>query len=159
MEARITWEWNDDQWQTALGRSAQERMATACISLERDIKANFGRGNTPGVVTGRLKSSITSNWTGKKHPGRANEFGDPAIGSPGGGWPIIRGVVGTNVKYAKIHEYGGTIKPKRFDKLYIKDRFGNITATAKEVKIPARPFLRPALERNRKNINRIFYDI
>lgn len=44
-------------------------------------------------------------------------------------------VVGTNVEYAAIHHFGGAIKPKRAKALRFGGRF------AKQVTIPARPFL------------------
>lgn len=71
--------------------------------------------------------------------------------------------VGTNVEYAKIHEFGGTIKRHaRSSYLYFKaDREGNIsnrfvkksksnfaqrvTYKEHEYRMPARPFLRPSL--------------
>ena len=134
MEAKIVLEWDTDQWQEALSRSASERMGTACLVLERDIKSHFGTRQAPGVVTGRLKSSITSNWTGRRSGGRGNKFGDDSMGNPGGGWPKIKGVVGTNVEYASGLEMG-----QGYSRPY--------------------PFLRPALERQRGNIERLFKGI
>ena len=74
----------------------------------------------------------------------------------------LEGTVGTNIVYAKIHEYGGTTKPHRIEPRNAKAlRF----ATAMSIKtkkatryafvqfvnhpgsrIPARPWLRPAYE-------------
>ncbi len=134
MEARVKWEWNDRQWQAALSRSASDRMGMACLELERDIKDNFERGSAPGIVTGRLKSSITSNWTGRRGSGQSSLGGDPPMSNPGGRWPIIKGVVGSNVSYAYPLEMGiGYSRPY--------------------------PFMRPALERNRDKINRLFYEL
>ena len=50
---------------------------------------------------------------------------------------------GTNVVYARIHEYGGTIQPVRARLLYFK--VGGKSIFAKSVRIPERPFLRPAV--------------
>lgn len=52
--------------------------------------------------------------------------------------------VGTNVTYAAIHEFGGTIKPKNGKALAFKIK--DSWAVVKEVKIPKRSFLAPALE-------------
>ena len=148
MEAKVYLEWDDSQWQTALSKSASDRMGQACLVLERDIKSHFGTRQAPGVVTGRLKSSITSNWTDRRGGGKVggwkprakNEsplwFGGvgSAVSNPGGGWPIIKGVVGTNVTYAS-----GLEKGEGYRRPY--------------------PFLRPALERNRGNIERLFKGI
>lgn len=80
----------------------------------------------------------------------------------------LEGTVGTNVVYAKIHEYGGTTKPHRIEPRNAKAlRF----ATAMSIKtkkatryafvqyvnhpgsrIPARPWLRPAYESERDAI-------
>ena len=134
MEAKVYLEWDDSQWQAALSKSASNRMGQACLVLERDIKSHFGTRQAPGVVTGRLKSSITSNWTNRRGGGRGNKFGDAPMANPGGGWPEIKGVVGTNVFYGALLEVGaGYSRPY--------------------------PFLRPALERNRGNIERLFKGI
>ena len=47
--------------------------------------------------------------------------------------------VGTNVVYAAIHNYGGTIKPKKAK--YLKFMVGGQWASKKEVTIPQRQFL------------------
>jgi len=51
--------------------------------------------------------------------------------------------VGTNLVYAAIHEFGGTIKPKNGQ--YLKFEINGKTIFAKQVTIPARPYLKPAL--------------
>lgn len=52
------------------------------------------------------------------------------------GWKLI---VGTNVKYAKIHQLGGVIKPKL--KKVLRFKIADGWRSAKQVRIPARPFL------------------
>lgn len=47
--------------------------------------------------------------------------------------------IGTNVIYGPIHQYGGTIVPKRYPFLVFQTPQG--TVFAKKVRIPARPFL------------------
>ena len=134
MEAKIKWVWNDKQWYEALAKSSSDRMGMACLELERDVKSNFGVGGAPNIITGRLKSSITSNWTDRKGSGRQSLGGDPPVSNPGGSWPVMKGVVGTNVFYGENLEKG-------------------IHGS------PLKPFLRPALERNRNRINRLFYEL
>ncbi len=147
LEAKVSFDWKGDQWEKALDRSSVERMGIACLELEKDIKRNFGVGEAPGVVTGRLRSSITSNWT-SSGKAKAKIMGTwdrrtqeqkfwggdvgEGVDNPGGKWPVIRGVVGTKVKYAYELEMGTGRKSRPF------------------------PFLRPALERNRKSIIRLF---
>ena len=48
--------------------------------------------------------------------------------------------VGTNVLYAAIHQFGGEIRPKSADALYIQ-RAGKIVAVVDSVTMPARPYL------------------
>ena len=134
MEARVILEWDDKQWQVALSRSASDRMGIACLVLERDIKSHFGTRQAPGVISGRLKSSTSSNWTGRRRSASPNKWGDPPISNPGGGWPVIKGVTGTNVFYGEKLESG-----EGYSRPY--------------------PWLRPALERNRGNIERLFKGI
>lgn len=74
------------------------------------------RKGKPLVDTGRLKNSITSNVEG-----------DHVL-------------IGTKVDYAPIQQFGGVIKPKNAQSL----RFyggGGLPIFAREVRIPARPFL------------------
>ena len=52
--------------------------------------------------------------------------------------------VGTNVKYAAIHEFGGIIKAKNASALHFK--IGDKWITVKEVVIPKRPYLAPSIE-------------
>ena len=47
--------------------------------------------------------------------------------------------VGTNVKYALIHQHGGTIKAKKAK--YLRFRIGKRWVMKKSVTIPARPFI------------------
>lgn len=55
--------------------------------------------------------------------------------------------LGTNVVYARIHELGGTIFPKKGLYLRFKTRDGGFV-TVKSVTIPKRPYLRPSIEDN-----------
>lgn len=48
--------------------------------------------------------------------------------------------VGTNVKYAPVHQFGATITPKNKPRLVFKGPTGHIIF-AKKVTIPARPFM------------------
>ena len=49
--------------------------------------------------------------------------------------------VGTNVKYAAVHQFGATIRPKRRKFLVFKPKGASNPIFAREVTIPARPFL------------------
>lgn len=57
-------------------------------------------------------------------------------------------IVGTDKIYAAVHEFGATITPKRAKYLQWEDEQGN-WHRAKQVTIPARPYLRPAFDLNK----------
>ncbi len=58
----------------------------------------------------------------------------------------------TDVVYARIHELGGVITPKRAKALHFV--IDGKHYTSQRVVIPPRPYLRPALDNNRVNIKR-----
>ena len=64
--------------------------------------------------------------------------------------------VGTNMKYARIHEKGGVILPKKGK--YLVFSVGGHTVFARSVKMPKRPFLSPSLEAKRQKILDIMLD-
>lgn len=51
--------------------------------------------------------------------------------------------VGTNVRYAAIHEFGGVILPKEAKALVFKIK--DVWITTQKVVMPARPYLAPAI--------------
>jgi HK97 gp10 family phage protein len=56
--------------------------------------------------------------------------------------------IGTDLIYAAIHEFGGTIKPKRGKFLRFKNQAGEYVFT-KQVTIRAHPYMRPAFDTKR----------
>jgi phage gpG-like protein len=84
--------------------------------------------------TGTLKNSIAPKTASRDKP----------VAGPDGILKFSSDVIsiGTNVKYAAIHNYGGVIKPKTKDLLRWKDAKG--WHAAKQVTIPKRPFLEGA---------------
>ena len=73
------------------------------FSIEGDAK------KTVPVDTGRLRASLSTNWSGS--PLSQGRTGTKAMGNDGVGRPIgppgLVVVVGTNVKYAAAVEFGG----------------------------------------------------
>lgn len=108
-------------------------MRQAVLLAEREARLNTS-GRILRRRTGRLRASITS--TVLVHGNR------------------VTGRIGSNVVYARIHELGGIIKPRNAKAL----RF-NIPGvgwrTVKSVTIPARPYLRPAITGNIREIGDI----
>lgn len=58
-----------------------------------------------------------------------------------------RVVIGSNLPYAGVHEFGATIRAKNSP--FLVFRIGKQWISKKEVTIPARPFLAPALKDSR----------
>ena len=56
----------------------------------------------------------------------------------------------TDVRYALIHELGGVIVPRNASRLVFE--VGGETVSASRVRIPARPYLRPAADANYPNL-------
>jgi phage gpG-like protein len=103
------------------------------IELQGYIKSDKLSGQVLNVRTGNLRRNINQ---------RVTETGDS-----------ITGVVGTNVEYARLHEYGGTVKEHLRT---ITMAWGRPLKAPKTIKVPAytvpaRSFLRSAL-RDRRSI-------
>jgi phage virion morphogenesis protein len=75
------------------------------------------RNGQPLRDTGRLNRSITANAT--------QQYVD----------------IGTNVQYGPVHQFGATIKPKKAKRLVFANKARGGLVFAKQVTIPARPFL------------------
>lgn len=119
---------------------------TAAANISGWVKENRLTGPRPqflGVISGRLRSSISFL--------PARKAGD--------GYEVE---IGTNVEYARIHEYGGIIVKYPRSSRLMATRFvrGSKKGAFKEFRVigqgfsfgkhtinmPARPFLRPAIE-------------
>ncbi len=95
-------------------------LAQECFAESKDPYGNPWpplkvRQGQPLLDTGRLRNSIS--------------------GRPNG---AVSFVVGTNVKYARLQNFGGTITAKKAK--YLKFRVGSRWVSKKSVTIPARPF-------------------
>jgi HK97 gp10 family phage protein len=77
-----------------------------------------------------------------------------SIGVKREGKSVLVGVFG--VVYAKIHEFGGVIKARAAKLLVF--RIGGKLIRTKSVHIPARPYLRPAVDENMPAINEAIGD-
>lgn len=109
-------------------------IAQLAIKLQRHVMADKLSGQVLRTRTGTLRRSITY---------RVERVGDSGAA----------GVVGTNVRYARIHEYGGTIPahdivPRRGTVLAFDWKGKTVFARRvhiPDVKMPERSFLRSAL--------------
>ena len=104
-------------------RAVLDRWAETVIGIAEDKYLNAAPGDRRHLHsrTGRLSSSLRKWFAGNE-----------------------KVYVGTNVKYAAIHEYGGVIRPRRAQYLRWKDRDGQ-WHMARKVRIPARPYLKTSI--------------
>lgn len=84
-------------------------------------------GEPPAVVTGQLRRSVIATPAVAESPGR-----------------YVATVGGTAI-YARIQEFGGVIVPVHAKRLFWSNAGGG--HSAKQVTLPARPYLRPTVER------------
>ena len=68
----------------------------------------------------------------------------------------VKIAIGTNVVYARIHEYGGVITPKQADMLHFTIDGKEIFTD--EVQMPARPYLRPAFDEKKREAEKEMRD-
>lgn len=107
------------------------------VKVKRDKLSGPGEGQALNVRTGRLRRSITQRITDN---GRE-----------------VRGIVGTNVEYAKFHEFGPSVKDelkkhKEGFKAALKANNPELTADD----LPPRSFLRSALKEMEPRIREEF---
>jgi len=94
------------------------------MKMLREEARKFDGVNIPKIRTGNLRDSISYE---------IKESGDEIVG-----------FLGSDALYAKIQEFGGVITASRAKYLVFKTSQGWRKVT--QVKIPPRPFLKPAIE-------------
>jgi len=114
---------------------AKKGMKDLMKKIEAGVKEGFGSNDRPRVRTGYLRRSITSNVT---------ERGSKIIGT-----------VGSNVVYAAIHEFGGTISAKSGDRL--RFQIGGEWVSVSSVLIPKREYIRPAIQKETRSIKDVLF--
>ena len=114
-----------DALRTKLGAAAKRGAVKVQKKAWENITEKFQRGTHR---TGDLKNYIKAEQTSQ-----------------------VAAVVGTDLVYAAIHEFGGTIVPRTAKALVFQTRDGNWVRTQK-VRIPKRPYLYPAADSERDKI-------
>lgn len=138
-----------DATSRALADKMKESMyLSGAAGIPNDTPTKFqppsAPGTPPSVKSGRLAGSMTNAKIG-----------------------TLRWAAGTNVEYARIHEFGGVINhPGGTPYVMIDGRFQpvrkeNAKPWMKRTKphpinMPARPFMRPALNNNKAMLQRVF---
>ncbi len=114
--------------------AAKSSMIYACEFVRGYIVKYKLSGQVLKRRSGHLAGSITSEVRG------SNESD-------------VVGRVGTNLKYARIHEFGGDIRPVRAKALHFF--IGKIEIFTQHVKIPKRPYIKPAIEELAPKLSKI----
>lgn len=117
-----------------LPKAAESAMRQSMLFLHRQTVAKKLSGQVLKRQTGRLASSMNSK-----------------VYKQGRG---VVGIIGSNVKYARIHEFGGTIVPKNGP--FLVFRIGDRVIKTKKVTIPARPYMGPTFRENKSRVKEIF---
>lgn len=121
-------------WLGSRREQVQTALQVTVRKLARELAAYVKRGKLTGQVlhnrSGRLRRSITFKVTSEG--------------------TVVSGLVGTNVVYARIHEFGGHTKPhlilpKKARALHFNGRFAKIVHHPGS-NFPERSFLRSALK-------------
>jgi len=113
-------------------KSFYQGIKDAMFYAENKSKESIGTQGKPGVITGHLRRSIQGKGTDDK------------------------GTLSSDVVYSAIHEFGGTILPKKSN--YLKFKIGEQWKTVKKVVMPKRPFLKPAFTDNMPALEKIITD-
>ena len=136
-------------------------MTSKVVVLKNNVKA------IRGVVTGAaLKSAVMAGGQTLENYAKINvekTFSSKSTGAAGLGGSIQTIVstateikaevdVGPTVIYGRIHELGGIILPVKAKMLSWMDDDTGERIFAKMVQIPARPYLRPALDEHKDEI-------
>jgi len=133
----IAVKWHDKELKKMVSDTAMDAIKKGCFLVEGDAKILCP------IVTTRLRGSISSNWHGS---GMARgKTGGVAKADDGIGQPEkeLTGVVGTNVEYGRRVEMG----------------FVGADALGRIYNQSPKPYLRPALEKNRSAILGLFRDL
>jgi len=115
-----------------MGQGIRKSLITFQGSIKKNIVPGWRIGHPRGYFTGRLNRSIVYRMESR-----------------------LRGIVGTNVVYGPIQEFGGEIKPKTAKMLAWKDRRTGKWAVARRVFIKPKKFF----ERGIKTKVKAVYDI
>ncbi len=111
-------------WEQKLPKLSKLILSRTGEAITGNIKQYWLTGYALNVRSGRLRKSISYKMIGNK--------------------AVDIGTLGSNVVYARIHEKGGVIRPVRSQ--YLRFQVNGRWVTTKEVRIPARPYVLPAIQ-------------
>jgi len=132
----------DRAQRAALSRVARHFQSQVKLILSKHGRGKYGPssppGKPPGVRTGTLRRSIQIDRSKNKGPK-----------------PSIR--VGTNLIYAPVQEFGARISASSAARLAFQVS-KDVWRSAKTVTLPPRPFMRPAFNRSKRKMVKIYQD-
>lgn len=116
-----------DQMPPALQVELRTGITRAVLRIQKHVKADKLSGQVLNVRTGRLRRSVT--FRVEQEPGKTT------------------GIVGTNVSYARAHEYGfhGPVTVREHLRKVKSGTVATVRAHSRQMNLPARSFLRSAL--------------
>jgi len=126
-------------------REMDHALTNSMNAIERTVKLRY-TGPTGSaslsVQSDRLRSSVRREKKGGPWPApiEARVYMPP----PSEGGPV----------YARIHEFGGVIRPRRF--IYLHFKVGGRWVRARQVRIPARPVWAKSFEESRERVRGMF---
>lgn len=127
--------WMGEGTLAEMDRHLKQNVTRACLIVHRKAKQNVRVGGDAGFETSSGGAGLVGSIKYEVYRDRRN---------------VWEGRVGTNLIYSLIHEVGGTIVPKNAEYLHFKVD-GHWVKT-KVVHMPARPYLRPALDSKRAEV-------
>lgn len=157
-----------ERWARVAPEEVKKVLTEGALKVQREVQKAHLSGPRMAWGVGSETNATLAPWTGRLRNSIHYRVSAEGTGK-------FSAMVGTNVKYAKIHEFGGIIRAKNKPWLSFPSRRGITHFTAagklmkggfagagrkvswgwvqvKQVKIPARPFLRPSLERKRPEV-------
>lgn len=119
---------NIEKMPARFDQEMRKGVARAALIVLRQTVQNKLQGQVLNVRTGRLQRSINAS---------------PVVEDDG----VLVSKVGTNVRYARVHEYGfsGTVSVREHLRQSKQGRATSVRAHTRKVDLPARSFLRTAL--------------
>lgn len=137
----IDLKWDFRKFNRNLDRIARESKPVGLTAMRKATE--YVRGY---IVKNKLSGQVLSRRTGRL-------AGSITSAQRIEGQDIV-GMVGSNLKYARIHELGGVIRPKNFKFLHFMINGQEIFT--KKVTMPKRPYIMPSIEESSKKIVSIF---
>jgi len=143
----VEWEFRRQEVLKEFRAATVKALSGAAIVVQNEIKLTMGKhgsgrggkpspaGNPPAVQTGALRRSIQTDLSQVE--------------------TRLRARVGSNLRYARIQEFGGTITAKNKPFLVFRLPDGSFRRV-KRVRLPARPYMRPGLKNAKPKVRRIF---